>query len=81
MPEPELQEVVRRLDRLIRLIAFSLIEGKKQKDQLLLLSRAGFEPKDIAEIIGTTPNTVRVGLSSLRKRGVARGRHWVPRVG
>ncbi len=68
MTEGELKEVSRRLDVLIQLLAFSLVEGKKRRDQLLLLWKAGFQPKQIAEMLDTTPNTVSVELSKLRKR-------------
>jgi len=67
MPETEIQQALRKLDRLINLFALSVTEGKKQREQILLLSRAGFQPKDIAEILGTSSNAVRVELSKLRK--------------
>lgn len=67
MDKPEFQTLLEKLDIIIRLLVFSLIEGKRQKEQLLLLSKAGFQPKRIAEMLGTTPNTVRVALSNLRK--------------
>jgi predicted ArsR family transcriptional regulator len=68
MSETELIGISEKLDLLIRLEALALIEGRKQNDQLFLLSKAGFQPKTIAEILGTTPNTVRVQLSKLRKK-------------
>jgi predicted ArsR family transcriptional regulator len=68
MSETELKAISGKLDLLIRLEAAALIEGRKQNDQLFLLSKAGFQPKTIAEILGTTPNTVRVQLSKLRKK-------------
>jgi DNA-binding CsgD family transcriptional regulator len=52
---------------LTRIAAISLVSGKKQKEQIRLLSLAGMSPKDIAELIGTTANTVNVALSHLRK--------------
>lgn len=68
MGEREIQEISTKLDILTHLLAFSLIEGKKRRDQLMLLWKAGFQPRQIAEMLGTTPNTVRVELSTLRKR-------------
>lgn len=56
-----------KMDVLIRLMAISLVNGKRQRDQVRLLSLAGMGPKEIAELIGTTPNTVNVSLSQLRK--------------
>lgn len=64
------QEVVAaKLTTIIKLLAVSLAEGKTQREKIRILSAAGLAPKEIAEILGTTPNTVRVALSSLRKRG------------
>jgi len=56
-----------KFDILIRLTAIGLVNGKKQREQIRLLSIAGMGPKEIADLIGTTPNTVNVTLSSLRK--------------
>ena len=67
--EPELQ-VIRRL------LALSLIEGKKQREQIALLGTAGMDRHEIAELVGTTAGTVSVELSQLKKlkAGGARGR-------
>lgn len=60
-------EISSKLDTLVRLMTLLLINGKTQREQLLLLSKTGFQPKDIADILQTTPNAVRVALSKLRK--------------
>ena len=62
-------DVTTRSDLQTRLIAIGLVNGKPQKEQIRLLSIAGMGPKEIADLIGTTPNTVNVALSSLRKGG------------
>jgi DNA-directed RNA polymerase specialized sigma24 family protein len=67
MPDVEFRRVMEKLDKVIRLLAISLIAGRKRRDQMILLSKAGFKPKEIADVIGTTPNTVNVELSRLRK--------------
>ncbi|MGH9425520.1 MAG: hypothetical protein ACRD2L_04335 [Terriglobia bacterium] len=59
--------VVRRLDSVVRLLALLLIQGKKRVEAIAVLSAAGFQPKDIATLLGTTGNSVRVALSNLRK--------------
>lgn len=64
-------EVTERLDQLIRLVALGLCADKSQKDQIAFLSKAGIQPKAIAEILGTTPNTVSVSLSAIRKANKA----------
>jgi DNA-binding CsgD family transcriptional regulator len=63
----DLQPITQRLDTLIRLVASNLLAGKKQQEKIELLSRSGLTPKEIAELIGTTPNTVRVSLTAMRK--------------
>ena len=68
MDEIDAQRLTQKLDVIIKLMVFSLTEGKNQIEQVRLLSGAGFQPKDIAQTIGTTPNTVRVALSNLRRK-------------
>ena len=68
-----LQELSQRLEILIRLNAVALAEGRKRRDQVRLLSAAGLPPKTIAELIGTTANTVRVELFAVRREDGAVG--------
>jgi DNA-binding CsgD family transcriptional regulator len=71
----ESSEITKRLDVLIRLSALNLVrEMKVQKDQIALLSDAGFQPKQIADILGTTSNTVSVALSGIRKEREAKAK-------
>jgi DNA-binding NarL/FixJ family response regulator len=51
-----------------RLLALSLIEGKKQREQIALLATAGMDRHEIAELVGTTAGTVSVEISNLKKR-------------
>ena len=60
-------DLAAKLDRLTSLIALGLIDGRPQNEQIRLLSSAGYPPREIAEVIGTTPNSVRVQLHSVRK--------------
>jgi predicted transcriptional regulator len=68
----ETDALVSKLDLVARLLSLSLVEGKRQADQITLLSKAGLAPKEIADLLGTTPNTVRVALSNMRKKGPLR---------
>lgn len=61
------EEVVQVLQRIERMIVLSMIDGKKQEEQIRFLSAAGYVPKDIAALIGTTPNNVSVRLSAMRR--------------
>ena len=62
------EEVVERLDVLIKLQAASLIGSiESMKDRIIFLSKAGLRPTLVAEIVGTTANHVNVTLSKHRK--------------
>ncbi len=59
--------VSQKLDAVIRLLALNVIKGRELKDQIRLLDQAGLKPKEIANILGRTPNAIRVALFSIRK--------------
>ncbi len=62
------QEIAGKLDTLIGLFAVALAENKKeQKDQIRLLTLAGLPPVRIADLLGTTGNTVTGAIAKLRK--------------
>ncbi len=65
--ENKLTEISEKLDVIIKLLAVQTIGDKKGRDAIKLLSNFGFRPKDIAELTGTTSNTVNVALSNMRK--------------
>ena len=51
----------------VRLLAIIAVRGLTQTHQIATLNRVGFSPKEIAQIVGTTANTVRVALVGIRK--------------
>ena len=61
--------IAEKLDTLIKLVSIAITEGKKQAEQIRMLALAGIKPSQIAEILGTTSNTVNVALSGLRRDG------------
>lgn len=61
-------EVANKLDTLIRLTAIGLFTDKTQKEKIELLGTAGLQPKEIADLLGTTSGTVSVTLSGIRKK-------------
>ena len=65
-----------KVDTLIRLVACGLIGGKTQREKIDLLCGAGLQPKEVAGLIGTTPNTVRVELSAIKKGKKKRKRNY-----
>lgn len=52
---------------MLRLQAITALEGKPQREQIERLYDFGLQPRDIAQIVGTSSNTVRVALVRLRK--------------
>lgn len=59
-----------RLEILIKLTAIGLVAGRRQRQQVKLLTLAGMGPTEISKLLGTTPNTVNVVLSSLRSKSL-----------
>ncbi len=51
-----------------RLLALALVQGKSKGQQIQLLSDAGMERQEIAQLVGTTVGTVSVEVSNLKKR-------------
>lgn len=67
MEDKQLKEITERLDKLIRLVALSNTSGRTTTERIVVLSKCGFRPTEIAEIVGTTANVVNVRLSEMRK--------------
>lgn len=67
MPKTFEDLVSAKLDKLLRVVTAGVTKGMKQGDQIALLERIGFSPTEIADLLGTTRNTVNVALSNLRK--------------
>ncbi len=75
MQERRLLEFISmQLATVTRLLALSVGDGKTMREQIGMLARAGLEPKDIADILGTSPNTVSVTLYQLKTSKSARGK-------
>lgn len=70
MADPDLQRMRESLDRIAKILAGLLLRDigdGDQKQKIGRLSQCGFNNVEIAEMLGTTPNTVAVALHSLRK--------------
>lgn len=68
MSDKQLKILTEKLDTLIRLTAIDALKGKNLTDQVEILSEIGLQPKEIATILGTDPNTVSALKSRVRKR-------------
>lgn len=69
MPEADgSAAIVAKLDTLIRLQATSMVDRfGTQRERIAFLNRVGLGPKAIADILGTTSNTVSVALAKMKK--------------
>jgi DNA-directed RNA polymerase specialized sigma24 family protein len=56
------------LEKSLRALLLVSLDPLNQKQQITMLDKAGFGPSEIATVIGSTPNTVNVRLSEIRKR-------------
>lgn len=57
------------LDRAINVLALMLVKGMKKIDAIDLLDKAGFEAREIAALLATSPNAVSVALYQAKKNG------------
>ena len=59
-------------EEIVRLLALQIrMNCETQADAIRELSKAGFGPKRIAELLGTTSGTVGVTLAKAKKRAAA----------
>lgn len=62
------------LERTLRLLAIVALEGRKQREQVSLLDRAGYRQSEIASILDSTPKAISVRLAELRRARRKRGK-------
>ena len=68
MNDSQFKQILNRLDALARLSALNLPEKISQPDKIRILANMDIQPKDIATILGITPNAVRIALHRIKKR-------------
>jgi len=64
----ETKEQIDLLKEIVALLSVQVKRGISQSTLIKELSDAGFQPKRIAELVGTTPNTVRVAVHQLKSK-------------
>jgi len=68
MAEPK-GKTMDKQEELVRLLAIQVRRGSaSQSEAAVEMSKAGFDPTRIAELLGTTPNTVNQALNDARKK-------------
>jgi hypothetical protein len=59
MSNEQFERLMNKLDALIKITAVNVSQGKTIAEAALLLSDFGFQNKEIATILGTTPHYIR----------------------
>ena len=67
MPKATDVMILENTEKILRVLSVLATKGMKQRDQIALLNAAGLEPKNIAGLLGTSSNTVRVALVEIRR--------------
>lgn len=61
-------DILKSLKTIIKLLTISSMKEESQKKKILLLDNTGFSPREIADLLDTTPNTVSVALHNMKKK-------------
>lgn len=67
MNETKEEEILQELKRISKLIMLIGTKDLLQKDRIALLSKVGFQPKDMTDLLGIKLNVVTATLSQIRK--------------
>lgn len=67
MDEKQFEAFMKKMDSLIKLLAFNIIKDKSVNDQVDALTKAGLKASDIADLLGKTENQIYVTQTLLRK--------------
>ena len=65
---PSAEEIMRKLDALLKLVAYQTVGKMTLSEGAPLLRRLGFTPSEIAAIYDSTANTVNVRLAEAKKK-------------
>jgi ABC-type methionine transport system ATPase subunit len=65
--ETILKDISEKLDILIRLTALDVVKGREFREQVRVLDQGRLKPKEIATILGKTPNSISMALFRMRR--------------
>lgn len=66
-------DLIDEIKKTNKLLVIMATKDLPQTDKIALLSRVGFGQKEIADLVGTTSNTVGVTLNKLKKKNKNNG--------
>jgi hypothetical protein len=67
LDDKQFEILTKKLDSLLKLLAFNIVTGKSVNEQVDMLTKAGLKATEIADILGKTENQVYVTQNVLRK--------------
>jgi len=68
MPTSVDEQILERLDLILKVLSLSIGTGQSLTERVRLLKLAGLDNKTIAHVLGTSPNAVRSLISNSRDR-------------
>jgi hypothetical protein len=60
-------EILNEMKKTNKLLVLLLTKDFSQTDKITIMNKAGFQPKEIADMIGTSNNVVSVTLNKIKK--------------
>lgn len=67
MDEKQFAILTKKMDSLLKMLAFNIVAGKSVNDQVDMLTKVGLKAGEIADILGKTENQIYVTQNALRK--------------
>ena len=74
MPSDRIEKALERMAKILAGILLKDIQEGDQRQKIARLRQCGFENTEIANMLGTTPNTVAVAVHGLKKGKKKRAR-------
>jgi len=68
MNDKQFNQLIQKLDTLIKLIAANLLRDKNKTEQIIILGNLGINRNEIATIVDTSPQVVSSRLSESRSK-------------
>ena len=68
MNDYQFNELSQKIDLLVRISALKIVKDLDYREQVVILDKIGFQPKEIASILGKSPNNVNVTLHLIKKK-------------
>ena len=79
MARPIEEEMLARLDQILRVLSLQVAADKSITERARLLKLAGMDNRTIAEVLNTSDATIRTLTSGLRRRTAPRGKRTARR--